>query len=282
MKLFIILIILISLSFVINPVLLSAQTDTTMVTSLPVITLDVNDSLQQSYINNTLLPPEKKKTDFFHAPYSKFIIPTAFVTYGILTRFVNPLEKFDHNIHYELSNWKEGKVTSVDDYLQYVPVATVFALDLAKVKAKHNFRDQVIVTASSYLITAIVVQTVKKTTAVARPDSGAETSFPSGHTATAFTGAQILFREYKDTSPWIGVAGYTVAATTGILRMINKRHWFSDVITGAGIGMLSVEVSYLLLPVYQKILGIKNRDKSMVMLPIIGNDYYGAGMVLHF
>ncbi len=45
--------------------------------------------------------------------------------------------------------------------------------------------------------------------------------------------------------PWISVCGYVCAATTGYLRVANNRHWASDVLVGAGIGIVSVKVVYL-------------------------------------
>ncbi len=85
----------------------------------------------------------------------------------------------------------------------------------------------------------------KHTINVQRPDGSNMKSFPSGHTATVFTGSHILFNEYKDSCPWIGIGAYGIATATGILRMTNNKHWLSDVITGAGIGILSAEVAYM-------------------------------------
>lgn len=79
-----------------------------------------------------------------------------------------------------------------------------------------------------------------------RPDGSSRTSFPSGHTATAFMTATMLRHEYGHLSPWIGIGGYTVATGTGLMRMANNKHWLSDVLTGAGIGILSTEVGYYL------------------------------------
>ena len=50
--------------------------------------------------------------------------------------------------------------------------------------------------------------------------------------------------EYRDTS-WISVGGYLCATATGIFRVTNNRHWVSDVLIGAGIGIASVKVVYL-------------------------------------
>jgi hypothetical protein len=50
--------------------------------------------------------------------------------------------------------------------------------------------------------------------------------------------------EYKDRSPWYGIAGYSVAAVTGYLRMYNNKHWLSDVLAGAGFGIASTKIAY--------------------------------------
>ena len=64
---------------------------------------------------------------------------------------------------------------------------------------------------------------MKHTINVQRPDGSNMKSFPSGHTATVFTGSHILFNEYKDSCPWIGIGAYGIATATGILRMTNNK-----------------------------------------------------------
>lgn len=81
------------------------------------------------------------------------------------------------------------------------------------------------------------------------PTAVRATRSQSGHTATAFMGAELLRREFWGVSPWIGITGYAVAAGTGAFRMVNNRHWFTDVVAGVGIGILSVEAAYWLYPV---------------------------------
>jgi hypothetical protein len=76
----------------------------------------------------------------------------------------------------------------------------------------------------SYTIMGAAVYPMKYAFKDKRPDSSARNSFPSGHTATAFMGAQFLYEEYKDVSPWIGYAGFTIAAATGYLRIYNHCH----------------------------------------------------------
>ena len=215
--------------------------------------------------------------------YTKYIIPTALITYGIVTQFSEPLQNFDHSIHEKIKN-KVSKKYAFDDYLQYASPVAMYALNLSGVKSKHNLRDQTIILASTTLLTTITVQATKLTTKIPRPDGGTN-AFPSGHTATAFAGAHILYKEYKDISPWIGIGGYLSATTVGAFRMINKRHWFSDVITGAGTGILCVEVSYLMLPVYHRLFGIdsnRKRNETVMVIPLIGRDFYGGGLAWRF
>lgn len=59
--------------------------------------------------------------------------------------------------------------------------------------------------------------------------------------------ATILHKEYGLTrSLWYSVGGYAVATGIGAFRVMNNRHWVSDVMMGAGIGILSTELGYAL------------------------------------
>jgi membrane-associated phospholipid phosphatase len=205
------------------------------------------------------------------------IIPAALVTYGVIAHTVPPIRKVDRAIDDKMADLNLH--TTVDDYLQYAPAAAVYALDFIGIKAKHNFRDRTFIVASSYLMTGATVTAVKYLTNIPRPTGTANNSFPSGHTATAFTGAHILFREYRDISPWIGVAGYVSAAAVGSMRMINRRHWLGDVAAGAGVGILSVEMAYFLLPVFHSVVGI---PKNVAVVPTVGGGSYGIGMACVF
>lgn len=230
---------------------------------------------------NTDLKIKKLKTNILNAPYTKFIIPSAMIGYGIVARVWEPSRKLDTSTNHEVGEHLKYKIP-VDDYSQYAPIATVYGLDLLGVKAKHNFRDRTLIAATSYLIMGGTVQIMKSSIKVERPNRTNNNSFPSGHTATAFVGAHILFKEYKDVSPWIGIGGYAVATGTGTLRVLNKKHWVSDVVMGAGIGILSAEAGYLLLPVWHNILGIKQKENSLAIVPNINTKAYGVSMAYTF
>ena len=134
----------------------------------------------------------------------------------------------------------------VDDYLQYLTTATPVTLSLCGLKARHSTYKMALLEGGSYLLGAGWLNALKYKMGVMRPDGSACNSFPSGHTFVAFTGAEILRREYGKDYPWIAAAGYTVAALVGALRIYNNRHWAGDVLAGAGLGVLSVTLTYWL------------------------------------
>ena len=212
--------------------------------------------------------------------YSNYIIPAACITYGALAQVTKPLRKLDECTDREVIKYFT-KRRKFDDYLQYAPVTAAYGLDFMGVKAKNNFRDRTFVAITSHLIMGGSVQAIKIATRVERPDGSNRHSFPSGHTATAFVGAHILFKEYKNASLWIGVAGYAAATTVGTMRILNRKHWVSDVVAGAGFGILSVEISYMLLPTFHKIIGEQSKT-NLVIMPVVGNNQYGLGMAYVF
>jgi membrane-associated phospholipid phosphatase len=134
--------------------------------------------------------------------------------------------------------------THVDDYLQHAPSISAFALSIAGVKGKHDLRNQAALYIKSEALMLAMVYGLKYSVGEARPDTGQKNSFPSGHTAQAFTAATFLSKEYGDRSIWISVGAYTSATVVGACRMLNNRHWISDVLVGAGIGIFSTEVVY--------------------------------------
>lgn len=135
--------------------------------------------------------------------------------------------------------------TKVDDYLQYAPFAAQGIMALCGVKGSSEGLLQV-VTADALAVSmmAAVVYGLKYTVSRTRPNGEDNVSFPSGHTAKAFLGATLLAHEYGHISPWIPIAGYSVATATGVLRVLNNYHYVSDVLVGAAIGILTAELGY--------------------------------------
>ena len=133
-----------------------------------------------------------------------------------------------------------------DDYLQFVPAALILGLKAAGVEGRSSWQRMLTSDAFSAITMASVVNTLKQTIHVMRPDGSNKHSFPSGHTATAFMTATMLTKEYGYKSPWVGIGAYATATATGVMRMANNKHWLSDVLAGASIGILSTEIGYYL------------------------------------
>lgn len=133
-----------------------------------------------------------------------------------------------------------------DDFLQYAPAAAMLGMKAAGVESRSSWGRMVASGALSYAVMGGAVNTLKYPTKVMRPDRSSRNSFPSGHTATAFLTATMLTKEYGHKSPLIGVGAYSVATATGLMRMANNKHWLSDVLMGAGVGIISAEAGYAL------------------------------------
>jgi hypothetical protein len=205
-------------------------------------TTQASDQLQE---NN------RQSTHDFRLSMKTIAFPLSLITYGVISQSNDELREFDVRIKNVVR--KDADFHSpVDNYLQYIPGLSVYALNAVGIKGKNNFRDRTMIYLMSNLMMGITVQTIKKITKVARPEGFGTNAFPSGHTATAFAGAEFLHQEYKDVSPWYGIVGYAAATTTGILRMYNNKHWFRDVVAGAGFGILATDAAYYLEPVIAK------------------------------
>ena len=151
--------------------------------------------------------------------------------------------------------------TGIDDYTQFFGPAMVVGLKLGGYEGRSDWPRLLASAGMSYAIMAGFVNGIKYTAKEMRPDGSTANSWPSGHTATAFVGATLLHKEYGLTrSPWWSVAGYGVATATGVMRVLNNRHWISDVMSGAGIGIMSTELGYALCDLMFKGKGLLRDD----------------------
>ena len=174
------------------------------------------------------------------------LIPVTLVEYGFATLKSDGLQDLNKKISEEVTEDASGFKTRADDYLRYAPAASVYLLNAVGIKGKHKILDRTIILAMSTIISSQLVTALKHATHQLRPDNSTYNSFPSGHTTTAFVGAEMMNQEFGWRSPWYSVAGYSMATGTAFLRIMNNRHWLSDVVAGAGIGMLSTKFSYWL------------------------------------
>ena len=183
------------------------------------------------------------------------------------------------NKHTLLTDFK----TEIDNYTQYFGPFMATGLKIAGVEGRSDWGRYIASTAMSYAIMAVFVNSIKYTAKELRPDGSTRNSWPSGHTATAFVGATILHKEYGLTrSPWYSVAGYGVATATGVMRVLNNRHWVSDVLSGAGIGIMSGELGYALSDVFFKGRGLLRGDISSNRSIIDHPSFFSVSMGIGF
>lgn len=210
------------------------------------------------------------------------LVPLTMIGYGVVSLGNPELKDLNNEVKEELWMEKNHHQFKIDNYLQWAPAAAVYGLNAIGIKGEHNFKDRTIIYGMSMAILSGTVFATKNISGQLRPDDSDKKSFPSGHTANAFAGAEFLRREYWNTSPWIGVAGYAAAGLTGYLRMYNNRHWLSDVVAGAGVGILSTDLAYFLYPKVKKIFSPRQKQNATIVAPFYNQGAVGLSFVRNF
>lgn len=175
---------------------------------------------------------------------SKLIVPSSLIVAGTLINMDNG------SLKYWLNDWRNDDFsefrTHVDDYLQYSPIVIAYGLDAFGVKSKTDIINRTLILVKGEILVLGTTQLMKNSINAPRPDGNGVNSFPSGHTTQAFAAATFLSEEYKDELPWMPYFAYTMASSVGALRIANNRHYLSDVLFGAGLGILCMKASYWL------------------------------------
>ncbi len=169
--------------------------------------------------------------------------------------------------------------TDIDDYLQYAPVPIMYIADIAGIESENHWFDQTKNLVVSVVVTSLITRSLKQIVGKTRP-TGAPYAFPSGHTSNAFANATVLYHEFRDTSPVIAYSGFAFSTATGALRIVNNRHWLSDVLFGAGTGMLVTHLVYRYNP-----LGDWNpfiQSKNVTLVPVTEDNYTGLYFSFRF
>ncbi len=204
--------------------------------------------------------------------FKPYIAPTLLIAGGTALHFSDAKYQFNDwvqdNFHYN---------GNVDDYLRFAPLVAVYSLNALGIKGKNNFGNLTAISVKSFLLNDLIVYSLKRAVNEPRP-GGDPHSFPSGHTSVAFAFAQIMHHEFGEQSIWYSVGAYSAAATVGLMRIAKGAHWASDVLVGAGIGMLSTELVYLTHQYKWDWEHIKNFD----IFPFSFGNQKGLTMVYHF
>ena len=225
----------------------------------------VTDTLKKVNIADTL------KKDLFTAPDTvknlrsktwALVPPSVLVAYGASNFFFHPVRRLDVSIYKDINEDAPNFRHHPENFFQFTPVALVYGLNLAGIHGKNTFVDRNLIFVMAEGMAGLTTFGLKNVTHRLRPDGSNYYSFPSGHTANAFVGAEFMAQELGDKSIAYSAVGYGFATATGILRMYNRDHWFSDVVAGAGIGILSAKAAYLLYPYIRNRLFKAGREKE--------------------
>lgn len=235
--------------------------------------------MRASEINDSIIVQSKCRFDA-----KQLIVPGALFAVGATSLFAPTMKDLDISINHAFNDLRgQNHSISLDEYLRFAPIVTNYALHFSGVHSGFDTKDQLLLTATSFISMYALTQGLKHAIHKTRPDGSDSHSFPSGHVATAFLGAEQLRTNY---GAWWGLAGYSMATGTAFLRLYNNRHWLGDVIGAAGIGILSARIGYWLLPWEKKLLGLDRHTSgtSFIALPTYDNFHqsYGIALALQF
>lgn len=208
--------------------------------------------------------------------WQSYIPPAVFVTYGALSFYVKPIRDLDFSIDADAQKDHPGNLYPVENYLQYAPIVMVYGLNFAGIHGKNTFIDRSILLGLSEGIFGAFTFVLKSSSDRLRPNGQDRYSFPSGHSGSAFVAAEFMSQEFADKSPLYGIAAYTCASATAILRVYNHKHWFSDIVAGAGFGILATKAAYFIYPHFRnKLFKSKDERKSTLIMPQVGRGMIG-------
>jgi membrane-associated phospholipid phosphatase len=202
--------------------------------------------------------------------YRQFVLPAASILAGTLLRHSKANQAVKDFRDREFGNFQ----SNVDDYLQYTPAALMLLGNHIGFKSVNSNRQMLANMLVSNLLISAVVLPLKHTIRDWRPDGSTANSFPSGHSAAAASAATLHFLEYKDDNIWYASSVMLVGATTGFMRILNNRHWLSDVLAGGGIGVATAVVTF-----YTKPLKWRSREeKKLTLLPAFSDKTIGFAL----
>lgn len=226
--------------------------------------------------NDSLIIYDNHKENSF---LKKSIVPISLIGTGLIINYSSGTfgkENLQEKIHEDLNDFH----TNADNFLLFVPAITMYTADLLKVKSKNDAFTQTKYLAIAGLANNLVTYSLKIITDEKRPN-GEPHSFPSGHTSNAFVMATVLHHEFIDSSPWLAYSGYLFATTTGVLRVLNNKHWVSDVLVGAGIGILVTDLVYRFEP-FKNWNPFKTKNTHAIISPTFSNEQFGLYANIQF
>jgi membrane-associated phospholipid phosphatase len=151
-------------------------------------------------------------------------------------------------------------------------------------------RDTGIMALEAMLQSTIVVQALKLLVSRRRPDAALGqdrwlflagfpkhfssqaddySSFPGGHAAAAFSLGTVIAEQYKNHG-WVPPVCYALAGLVGLTRLIEYRHWASDIVVGAALGFAIGKMV------------VRNHRKRRMFLPTVMPTKGGVALGFYF
>lgn len=234
----------------------------------------LNDFLTQKGEDKSVFFPLNK--DFKFTP-TKMLVSLGVV--GILMVFDEPIMNFvqrnkEAGIMDEIANYGNhfGEISGL------MPLV-LGTLGYGLVFDSNKSKNAAISSIGAAVLGQLVVETLKSATHRSRPEAGVgpfdfkgfglgsdNTSFPSGHSAAAWSVASVFAEEFGDEYKWAPAAAYGLAAITSYSRMNKNKHWASDVVMGALVGYVAGKIFHKF---YRETF--KNRTENISVTPIIGS-----------
>src|SRR5256886_4618016 len=201
---------------------------------------------------------------------------------GGIAAGIGTVAAFDEDIEHGIRSARNNTMTRILDNVQ--PLGNEYAIGIVGTfyiygeffkdpRAKTTALDSISATA---IASGLVTNSFKYVIGRGRPTDGhgaydfqpfsGQDSFSSGHTTEAFALASVITEHYN--APWVQVTAYGLASAVGYARLNNKRHWPSDVLTGATIGTF----------VGKTVVYFNARHRRGNIPPIVGPDIRGVQM----
>ena len=273
--------------------------------SNPIFTSLVGDSSNPSLASNSS-PTSESSTASSSIESSKtvtpkdFILPVGLAAAGT-TGLFQPVKNWKYELQDAVHNLGGQNQSTWEDYVQYIPAAAAISLGWTGMEAKHGTIDRLMLSGTSWLMTASLTWALLKRNVISirpgihytyvatghadaiNPKDNPKyfNSFPSGHSATAFMGAELIRLEYGEEYPWVAAGAYAMAAGVGLMRIYHDYHWATDIVAGAGMGILGARIGWWLLP-YEQILFHKLFHNEVTILPTTDGQTAALSLTVSF
>jgi len=134
---------------------------------------------------------------------------------------------------YKLGDWRDAGNEWGEAYMQAGVALALWGTGWAADNQKLATAGEVMMEAEA--LNGIYTTAFKAMVGRERPDGNGNESFPSGHTSDSFCFAAVIDDQFGH---YWAIPAYSLALLTAAARMDGNRHYLSDVVMGAGLGMI--------------------------------------------